>query len=133
MTDKQEQAMREAAKFKHYTQVLEQWIALKQIGVTFASWFEENHFRKIAIYGLGEVGQLFIKELSESSVKVCYGIDRRHVELQDIKVKGLEDEFESVDVVVVTALTDFGIINDFLKEKMDCPVVSLENIIYELY
>lgn len=131
--NRQEQMIKEVSKYKRYTRVLEQWIALKQIGVTFASWFEENHFRKIAVYGLGEVGQLFIKELSESDVEVCYGIDRRHVELQDIKVKGLEDEFESVDVVVVTALTDFGIINDFLKEKTDCPVVSLENIIYELY
>ncbi len=133
MTDKQEQAMREAAKFKHYTQVLEQWIALKQIGVTFASWFEENHFRKIAVYGLGEVGRLFIKELSESDVEVCYGIDRRRVELQGIKVKGVEEEFESVDVVVVTALTDFVIIKAFLSERIDCPVVSLEDIIYELY
>ena len=43
-----------------------------------------------------------------------------------------EDELEPVDVIVVTAIYYFDEIEDMLFEKVDYPVVSLEDILYEL-
>ena len=33
---------------------------------------------------------------------------------------------------MVTAIVDFDDISDLLESKVDCPIVSLEDIIYEL-
>ena len=37
-----------------------------------------------------------------------------------------------VDVIVVTAISYFDEIEEKLSERVDCPVVSLEDIVYEL-
>lgn len=124
----------ELNKFRNYTRILEQWIALRQMAVPFPSWFEENGFHKIAVYGLGRIGQLLIKELAGSDVEVCYGIDKGQINgLENIKVVNPKGEFDEADLIVVTAMAEYSEIRRLLKKKIDCPVVSLEDIIYELY
>ena len=44
----------------------------------------------------------------------------------------LESELGDVDAVVVTAITYFDEVEEQLGRKLDCPVVSLENILYEM-
>ena len=39
---------------------------------------------------------------------------------------------ETVDAVVVTAITFFDEIEERLSEKVDCPIISLEDILYEV-
>lgn len=125
---------KELEKFRNYTRILEQWIAVKQISIPFASWFEENHFHKIAVYGLGRIGQLFVNELTDSNVEICYGIDKGLIaDISNLKVIKPEDEFGEVDLIVVTAMAEFQVIKKRLRQKINCPVVSLEDIIYELY
>ena len=43
-----------------------------------------------------------------------------------------DDELEPVDVIVVTAIYYFDEIEDMLSEKVDYPVISLEDILYEV-
>lgn len=124
----------ELEKFRNYTRILEQWIALKQINISFGSWFEENNFHKIAVYGLGRIGQLFLNELMNSNVEICYGIDKGQIAgIPKVKVVNPEAEFDEVDLVVVTAMAGFHEIKSLINAKVHCPVVSLEDIIYELY
>lgn len=62
-----------------------------------------------------------------------YGIDKNADSIYaDIDVLTVEDDLESVDVVVVTAITFFDEIEEKLSEKMDCPIISLEDILYEI-
>lgn len=44
----------------------------------------------------------------------------------------LNDKLEAVDVVIVTAITFFEEIENNLSQKMDCPVLSIEDILYEI-
>ena len=44
----------------------------------------------------------------------------------------VEDELEEVDAVIVTAVTFFDDILEKLSQKLDCPVISLEDILYEI-
>lgn len=137
MIDKEESIINNEAKFRMYTRVLEQWVAVKQIGVAFSSWFEENGFKRIAVYGMGKIGQLFINELMDSGIEVYYGIDKNYtkndIKLGKVKVNGIDEKWDDVDIVVVTAMAEFESIKCLLREKVDCPIVSLEDIIYELY
>lgn len=133
MTDREDFIIKSEAKFRMYTRVLEQWIALKQIDVSFSSWFEENDFKRIAVYGMGKIGQLFVDELMDSGIEVYYGIDKNCIKSSKVRVKGIEEEWDDVDIVVVTAMAEFESIKCLLRKKVNCPIVSLEDIIYELY
>ena len=44
----------------------------------------------------------------------------------------MEDELEPVDAVVVTAITFFNEIEQKLSKKLDCEIISLEDILYEV-
>ena len=46
-------------------------------------------------------------------------------------VVSVDDNLEVVDAVVVTAVTFFDEIQEKLSAKMDCPILSLEDILYE--
>ena len=44
----------------------------------------------------------------------------------------MEDDLKPVDAIVVTAITFFDEIKEKLSEKIDCPIISLEDILYEV-
>ena len=44
----------------------------------------------------------------------------------------IDDDLEEVDAVVVTAITFFDEIEEKLSQKIDCPIISLEDILYEI-
>lgn len=39
---------------------------------------------------------------------------------------------DTVDAIVVTSITFFEEIEEMLKEKVDCPIISLDDILYEV-
>lgn len=120
---------------KHYDlfMLLNQWLITKQQGKEIITYFHENHYKKIAIYGMSFVGERLYDELQASDVEVCYAIDKRADNLYvDLDTYSLEDDLPEVDVIVVTAVSFFDSISDELAEKTDVPVVSLEDILYEL-
>ena len=107
--------------------MMNQWVKVKQEGKSLATYFEKNGYRKIAIYGMSYAGETLIGELKES------GIDKNADSLYaDVDIVSMDDELEPVDAVVVTAITFFDEIAGQLSGKMDCPVISLEDILYEV-
>ena len=78
-------------------------------------------------------GETLIEELKSTEIKIKYGIDRNVETIySDIDLVSPDDQFEKVDAVVVTAITFFEQIEEMLSEKVDCPVISLEDIISEM-
>ena len=49
-----------------------------------------------------------------------------------IKIVARSEELEDVDVIVVTAIAYFGEVDQMLSEKVECPIISFEDVIYEL-
>ena len=113
--------------------LMNQWVKVKQEGKNLASYFETNGYKKIAIYGMSYMGETLIDELKETDIEVAYGIDKNADGIYaDIDIVSAEDELQNVDAVVVTAITYFNEIEDMLKEKIDCPIISLEDVLYEV-
>lgn len=113
--------------------MMNQWVNVKQEGKNLSSYFEENGYKKIAIYGMSYAGQTLLKELEGSGIQVVYGIDKNAETLYaDIDVMTIEDDLDEVDAVVVTAVTFFNEIEDQLCSKLDCPILSLEDILFEI-
>lgn len=115
-------------------QMMNNWVKIKQKGKTIASYMEAEGYKRIAIYGMSYVGETLLDELRESGVQVAYGIDQHAdaIYTADLDVVQAEDDLEEVDAIIVTAITYFEGIAEKLADKISCPVVSLEDIIYEV-
>ena len=112
--------------------ILKRWFTLKQQNKTVRTYFEQSGYQQIAIYGMSDLGKILLEELEGSSyVQVIYGIDKRAEKLTvGIPVLMPEDTLPETDVIVVTAIYYFREIDDLLRKKVTCPVVSLEDVLY---
>lgn len=113
----------------------DQWLQIRQEGKTLVEYFLKNGYKTVAVYGMKELGERLCDELKDSGVTVSYAIDKNaDVDVDvDVDVVTPDDELAPVDVIVVTAITYFDEIEDMLSEKMDSPIISLEDILYEVW
>lgn len=113
--------------------VLRDWFLLHIQGKKVSEYFNHSHYQHIAVYGMAELGQFLVAELRNFGLDVKYGIDRRAGTVAaEIPVLTLEDELPLVDVVIVTAVYYFNQIADSLKDRLECPVISIEDVLYSI-
>lgn len=113
--------------------MMRQWVKVKQEGKNLADYFEKNRYGKIAVYGMGYVGETLIDELKKTGITVLYGIDRKVNSLcMDLKIVSIDEDLDEVDAIVVTPITFFDEIEKALSKKVSCPVISLEDVLYEV-
>lgn len=120
---------------KHFAlfMLLNKWIKTKQEGKHIRTYFEKNGYKSVAIYGLSYVGERLLEELNECDVEIKYAVDRNAQSIySDIKIYTVEDELPEVDVMIVTAVYFFDDIYNDLVDKVNCPIVSLEDVLYEI-
>ena len=78
-------------------------------------------------------GETLVDELKDTEIKVAYGIDKKADSVySDVGICSMEDNLEEVDAVVVTAITFFDEIAQKLSDIIDCPIISLEDVLYEV-
>lgn len=113
--------------------MMNEWVKVKQEGKNLSKYFEENGYQTVAIYGLSFAGETLVSELKDTKTKVLYGIDKNAKSLyMDIDILEPEDDLPEVDAVVVTAITFFKEIEEMLSAKLGCPIISLEDVLYEV-
>ena len=120
-------------KMTEFYRILIEWLRIRQEGKSLVSYFIQNGYKTVAIYGMKELGERLYDELKDSEISVKYVIDKNADAIYvDVDVVTPEDFLEEVDVIVVTAIHYFDEIEEALAEKIDCPVISLEDIVFEL-
>lgn len=113
--------------------LMNQWVRIKQDGKNVSSYFTNNGYKKIAIYGMSYVGETLLDELKNSKVEVAYGIDKNSDGIYaDVDIVSSDGDLKDVDAIVVTAITHFDDIKEKLSNKVSCPIISLEDILYEI-
>ena len=113
--------------------MMNQWVKVKQDGKNLSSYFEKEGYKQIAIYGMSYAGETLMEELIDSPVTVQYGIDRNaEMIFADVDIVTPDASLEPVDAVVVTAITFFEEVEEMLRQKVDCPIISLEDILYDV-
>lgn len=113
--------------------MMNQWVKVKQEGKKLSFYFEKEGYKKIAVYGMSYAGETLIEELKESGIEVGYGIDKNANKIYaDIDVVAPDSCLEKVDAIVVTSVTFFEEIEKMLSVKVDCPIISLEDILYQV-
>ncbi len=113
--------------------MMDQWVKVKQEGKNLSSYFGKNGYKRIAIYGMSYAGETLVEELKGTDVEILYGIDKKSDSMYaDMDIVSADDVLKEVDVIVVTAITYFNEIEEKLRKKVNCPIVSLEDILYEI-
>lgn len=130
---KLEETQKMSAKHLKLFEMMNRWVRLKQEGKSLSSYFEKYDYRRIAVYGMSYAGETLVEELKGTEIEVAYGIDQRADSLYtDVDIMSMDEVLEEVDAVVVTAITFFDEIEKALCEKVNCPIISLDDIIYEV-
>ena len=113
--------------------MMDRWVGIKQEGKNLAEYFAENGYQRIIVYGMHYAGERLVEELKNTNIQVVCGIDKNAQSiLADVDVITKEDRIPEADVVVVTAISFFEEIESELRDKVDCPIISLEDVVYEL-
>lgn len=120
-------------KYYRYYQLMNKWMHIRDENRTVIEYFEKNEFNKIAIYGMGGMGEHLLKELERSNIDIKYCVDRdTTIPYSMVIQKTLEDKLEEVDAVIVTPIYYYDEIRRVLEKRLSCPIVSLEEVIEEV-
>lgn len=126
-----EVVVEDRAKYRSYFRLLNKWMEIKERKASLETYFIENHFEIIAIYGMGIMGKHLFEELKDSNVvKIVYAIDKKSGSIESpVEVRNVSDVLPEVDAVIVTAIQEFDNIREMLSEKLRYPIISLEEVI----
>lgn len=121
-------------RLDQYYIILRKWLSANQKGITLSDYFKNHSYKKVAIYGLGELGRCLVDEISKDDIIVC-GIDKdisdMNYEFDLYRADDVDKITQDIDVVVVTAVSYFDSIKGLLQNKLDCDIISLQDIINE--
>ncbi len=109
------------------------WMNLYLKGKTITGYLKEHGYHTVAIYGMHYLGDNLLNELTDNGIEVKYAIDRYAERVQaDVEVLKPEDELSEVDAIIVTAFYFYDEIEDTLSKRINCPILSIEDILYDM-
>lgn len=123
---------KQADGFSEFYALMQQWVKVRQEGHTLERYFEKNHYRKVAVYGMSEMGYMVLKELQDTAVEVAYCIDRNADNVfAEIDVRKPDEELPQVDAVIVAVVQFYDEVKESLEKKLSCPIISLSDVVWE--
>lgn len=105
------------------------WVDNLQKDKRIGNWLIGKGYGSVAVYGAGGIGSRVLAELSGTGVKVLYAIDKKPVEV-GIPVYAPDDDLPAVDCVIVSVVMEYKEICQCLRTKLECPIFSIEEIVY---
>ena len=102
-------------------------LLLREKNVDLSSFFAENGLKRIAVYGMGRIGQSFIELLKDTDYAVSYGIDRNKPK-GIVPVYGLDENLPEADIVVVT-IWEIKDVKETLIVNEGCRIVGIKDIL----
>lgn len=125
-------AEKERAIEKNYSiyELCRDWLSALIMDRDVKNYFHNNGYYNIAVYGLGELGQLFLQSIEKTDINVEYVIDRNakmsYAEYPKILPDG---EYKEVDVIVICVSYDEQLIREQISHYTDIRTVALKEVI----
>ena len=114
-------------RYYDYWRIFNIWMEKLEADESPAKYLVKMGYYNIAIYGYGMFGKHLVCQLNKENIRIKYIIDRqKDKKTKDIKLYTLDDQFPEVDCVVVTVLYDYERIEQALKTKLTCDVISID-------
>lgn len=106
------------------------WLAIRQKGHSLNEYFEQNHIRTIAIYGMGALGCRLYDELESGGVQIKYLLDKNPNGMDNIfEFSELDKKTLDVDAIVVTVVSSERQVIDTIASYGYGKVISLREIL----
>lgn len=119
-------------KKQEFYDVLCAWLRIHESGETINDFLIRHKFKRIMVYGMKEIGELLCDEISKcESIKVVCAIDKTaNHSYKKIEILKPDDPLPEADVLVVTAIHYYNEIEDNMRGKVTCPILSIEDIVF---
>lgn len=115
------------------------WLENEVKGKRWTEYFASYGYKKIAVYGAGELGKMLMWSLKDSGIAINCVIDCRAHELiehESYSVYTLDEFLSSnieTDAIVVTAISAYDdVLKCVVKKNKDIPILFLRDMVYEL-
>ena len=113
-----------------YFRLLEKWMRVREENRNLIEYFYKNDYKNIVIYGLGKMASHLFFDLKDSDVKVIGAIDKGAInKFEEYPVVTIDDDIPKADCIIVTTTYDYENIKEQLVSKVDCPIISLMDIV----
>lgn len=121
-------------EYKRYLLMMNQWLILKQEGKDISRYLVNHGYRRVVIYGMGLYGRHIVRELADSEVTICYGIDKKETEsYMGVDIIRPEEKLKGIDLVINSALRYSAEIRDTLKNICECEIIDLDELVLLAY
>lgn len=121
-------------EYDRYLNMMNQWLILAQEGKRLDRFIARQGWQKIAIYGMSIYGRHTIRDLKKTSCMVVCGIDRRKMgPCEGVEILEPTDQLPQADVIINSVLHRHQEIVRDLQKLTECPVVSLEDVVFGSY
>lgn len=129
--EKIERLVKKNERYRDYWMVLKDWLCLSAEGKSVTKYLKDKNIKKVAIYGMGMLGEILYKELRNNEFEVKYGIDRDCTKegIFDIPIYTLKDDLQEVELIIVTVGYAFDSIKRDLLEKRRFHIMALREIV----
>lgn len=119
-------------RLQGYYELLNKWIAIKNRGGAIDEYLIKQGWKKISIYGYGEIGKRLYEEIEQSDlISVVSIIDNSYKNndiFSDINIYSLSDNLPATDVIIITPIFAIEKIKkDLIKKGVNC-CISIEEI-----
>lgn len=122
-----------ADKHLSIVKVFNQWMIIKHKNKSVADYLIGQGYKNIAIYGMSFLGERLLEELQESNIQVKYAIDKSAGSISaNIRVISPDQTFDEVDAIVVSSSYYFDDIYKTLSQKVEVPIINLEDVLYKI-
>lgn len=93
-------------------------------------YFEDNHIKRVALYGLGGEAKRFLHISKDFEIEICYGIDRSPNSLLPVCYT-IADELPKVDAILITNRMGIKEIKDDLWKHTQIRCISIQKDILD--
>lgn len=122
-------------KMTEFYDILIRWVELYQEKEVLSKWIKEKGYKKIAVYGMRELGILLYRELLQEGLDVCCAIDKNADNLNrnhHMEILKPTKELPNLDVIIVSAPHYYEQIKKEMAGLTEAEIVSIEDIIFEM-
>lgn len=123
-------------RLQGYYDLLNRWLAIKNRGGGINDYLIRQGWKKVCIYGYGEIGKRLYEEISQSKEITILSIidasyNNKHL-LQNVNIYSLSEELPVVDVTIITPVFAIENIKKDLRKKGIISYISIEDVLKKI-
>ena len=120
-------------RFQRIAGIYDVWLNLKNQEISLAEYMNRQGYKRIAIYGVTNLGKRLYQDLSKEHVEVSCFIDINASYLDGpVPIYLPEEELPEMDVVIISLVQDEKQIRKMLREKMTTEIRTIAELIEEV-